>query len=74
MASFLCFCEKLERDLQHFDDCAVAGSGDGADAGRSTFYFVATDETNTQAAATKVLLFFFRGGGTHVQPSAKRVG
>ncbi|CBN75989.1 hypothetical protein Esi_0264_0021 [Ectocarpus siliculosus] len=54
---------KLERNLQHFDDCAVAGSGDGADTGSSTFYFVATDEANTQAAAKKVW-----GDGCYFEP------
>ena len=43
---------KLEDNLQHFEDCAMAGGG-GHTAG-NTFFFVATDEAQTQAVAHKV--------------------
>lgn len=48
---------KLERNLRHFEHCAEAGrGGDRQEDGEAadTFYFVATDEASTQAAAKKV--------------------
>lgn len=44
---------QVVRNLEHFAECASAGSGDGKDAG-DIFYFVATDEAETQALARQV--------------------
>lgn len=55
------FRDQLEANFKHFEDCAVADSGGGGggrghDAG-DTFFFVATDEADTQKIAQKVCHF-----------------
>lgn len=42
---------KVERNLEQFADCAVAASGK---EDNGVFFFVATDEAQTQELATKV--------------------
>jgi len=54
----------LEGNLRHFEDCALAGGGGGQGGDtRDTFFFVATDESNTQDVARKVthIVFIFWG-------------
>lgn len=47
--------DKLETNLQRFEDCAVAGGGgEGGHPADGTFFFVATDEVHTQEVAQKV--------------------
>eukprot|EP00903_Cladosiphon_okamuranus_P016562 g15279.t1 len=55
--------DTLEGNLRHFEDCALGGGRGHTSGDCDTFFFVATDEAQTQAVARKVW-----GGGCHFEP------